>query len=109
MKTGQISVDVSAFPQDNIEELKSLNHIVELNDIFTPTQRALFNNKLEDVNSELEQELDLYIQDYRNVKDSIKSAFETLKVAVERHKISKKYDKASSGPEHIDFSFLSLI
>ena len=102
-------MDVSALPQDNIEELKSLNHIVELNDVFTPTQRALFNEKLQDVNTELKQELDLYLQDYKNVKDSIKAAFETLKVAVERHRDNKKYDQASSGPEHIDFSFLSLI
>ena len=104
--TGQISVDVAAYPQDNIEEMESKKTIVELNDVFTPTQRALNDEKILNLNDAFLGELDLYQQDYRNVVNSLKKPLEEMQTLIERHKNNKKYNQASGGPKHMDLSFL---
>ena len=99
-------MDVAAYPQDNIEEIKNKMKIVELNDVFTPTQRALNDEKISSLNDALISELDLYLQDYRNVVNSLKKPLQEMQTLIAEHKNNKKYNKAANGPKHIDLSFL---
>ena len=108
-KSGGLTVDVSAVPQDNIEELMSPNSIVQLNEVFSPSERYVFDQDLYRAKQELNMELDRYLAEYKNVKDSIFMMLGNLNDKVNEYKEKRKLDSNSSGKDHINFrSLLSI-
>ena len=103
-----LTVNVSALAQDNIEELQSKTSVVQLNEIFSPTEKYIYERNLSQAKEELSLEVDRYVGEYRKTKDSIARLMKDFTDKVQEYR-EKRRTAENGGESSINFKSLLSI
>ena len=82
---------------------------MQLNEVFSPSERYVFEQDLSRAKQDLNMEMDRYLAEYKNIKESVIMMLRNLDDKVIEYKERRKADSVSSGDNHINFrSLLSI-